>query len=544
MVRPVVWRPPAEPSPAEQAVIKAVRRAKLFVFLRLHRHELFDEQFQAELAQAYVDSPKGQPPVPPARLALATILQAYTGVSDDEVIEATVMDRRWQLVLDCMDAEEPPFSKGTLVGFRKRLIERDLDRRLVERTVELAAATGGFGARALRAALDSSPLWGAGRVEDTFNLMGHALRKALGVIAVLQGRGQAAGTAVVAAQARAPELAASSLKAALDADWDDPAARDEALARVLGLLDQVGAFVAGRAGDEAAAAAVAVARQVRDQDVDLAGPAPALRRGVARDRRISVEDAEMRHGRKSRSVLFDGYKRHVLRDLDTGLVPAVGVTPANAPEASVTEDIAADLDAAGRHLSELHIDRAYLSSALVRDRGPDLVIFCKAWRVRNTGGRFAKDQFSLDFAAGQLTCPAGVTMPFEPGRTVRFPAGTCAGCPLRARCTTSSRGRSVSIHPDEALLAELRQRQHTPEGRAKLRERVAVEHTLAPSDTGKAAAPATAAPARTCSTCAGSPSSTTSASSPASPSPNLTVASPGRKVSPRGGNFPGPAHAR
>ena len=123
MVRPVVWRPPAEPSPAEQAVIKAVRRAKLFVFLRLHRHELFDEQFQAELAQAYADRPKGQPPVPPAQLALATILQAYTGVSDDEVIEATVMDRRWQLVLDCMGAEEPPFSKGTLVGFRKRLIE-------------------------------------------------------------------------------------------------------------------------------------------------------------------------------------------------------------------------------------------------------------------------------------------------------------------------------------------------------------------------------------------------------------------------------------
>ena len=65
MVRPVVWWPPAEPSPAEQAVIKAVRRAKLFVFLRLHRHELFDERFQAELAQAYVDSPRGQPPVPP-----------------------------------------------------------------------------------------------------------------------------------------------------------------------------------------------------------------------------------------------------------------------------------------------------------------------------------------------------------------------------------------------------------------------------------------------------------------------------------------------
>ena len=143
MVRPVVWRPPAEPSPAEQAVIKAVRRARLFVLLREHRHELFNAAFQAELAETYTDSPQGQPPVPPARLALATILQAYTGCRDDEVIEATVMDRRWQLVLDCLDAEEPPFSKGTLVGFRKRLIDKTLDRRLVERTVELAAGPAG-----------------------------------------------------------------------------------------------------------------------------------------------------------------------------------------------------------------------------------------------------------------------------------------------------------------------------------------------------------------------------------------------------------------
>ena len=134
------------------------------------------------------------------------------------------MDRRWQLVLDCLDADRPPFAKGTLVGFRGRLIAADLDRRLIERTVALAARTKGFGARALRAALDSSPLWGAGRVEDTINLMGHALRKALGVIAAVQGWGQAAGTAALAVQAGAPQLGASSLKAALDRDWDDPAA--------------------------------------------------------------------------------------------------------------------------------------------------------------------------------------------------------------------------------------------------------------------------------------------------------------------------------
>ena len=37
----------------------------------------------------------------------------------------------------------------------------------------------------------------------------------------------------------------------------------------------------------------------------------------------------------------------------------------------------------------------------------------------------------------------------------------------------------MSIHPGEALLAELRRRQQTPDGRVKLRERVAVEHALA-----------------------------------------------------------------
>jgi hypothetical protein len=207
-VRPPVWRPPVEPSPAEQTVIRLVRRAKLFVWLRVHRHELFDDQFQAELAAAYQQSPKGQPPVPPAQLALATILQAYTGASDDEVVEACVMDRRWQVVLDCLDTERAPFSKGTLVGFRARLVAHNLDRQLVERTVALAKAKGGFGDRALRAALDASPLWGAGRVEDTINLLGHALRKALGVIARQQGRGLSwnQGVAAVAAEARVPIL--------------------------------------------------------------------------------------------------------------------------------------------------------------------------------------------------------------------------------------------------------------------------------------------------------------------------------------------------
>src|SRR6266540_548843 len=378
-MRPPVWRPPVEPSPAEQRVIGLVRRAKLFVWLRQHRHELLDDGFQTELAAAYQHSPKGQPPVPPAQLALATILQAYTGASDDEVVEATVMDRRWQLVLDCLDGE--------------------------------------------RAALDASPLWGAGRVEDTINLLGHALRTALGVIARQQGRGLSwhQGVAAVADQAGVGLLGASSLKAALDRDWDDPLARDQALGVVLEALEQVEGFVDDhQLAGPGVEAALGAARQVRDQDVQVAdeGP-PTLKRGVATDRRISIEDPQMRHGRKSRSHLIDGYKRHVLRELDFGLVPAVGVTAANLPEAHGATQIRDDLAAQQLTLAELFIDRAYLSSVLVQDRPDGLAVFCKAWRVHN-GPRFAKTDFTLDWDQQQLVCPAGQQMPFVPGGKVQF----------------------------------------------------------------------------------------------------------------------------
>ncbi len=93
------------------------------------------------------------------------------------------MDKRWQLVLDCLGAEQPPFSQGTLCNFGMRLMAHNLDKVLLECTVTLAEQTGGFGARQLRATLDSTPLFGAGRVEDTLNLLGHALRKAVGLAA-------------------------------------------------------------------------------------------------------------------------------------------------------------------------------------------------------------------------------------------------------------------------------------------------------------------------------------------------------------------------
>ncbi len=160
------------------------------------------------------------------------------------------------------------------------------------------------------------------------------------------------------------------------------------------------------------------------------------------------------------------------------MMAPVGVTAANAPEASVTDAIMADLAHQAVQLHEIHLDRGYLASDLVRNRPEDLIIYCKAWPVRN-GDRYPKTAFVLDWEAGTIRCPNQVSMPFQPGATVHFPEEQCQVCPLRERCTTSAAGRSVHIHPDERLLQELRQRQLTPQGRAKLRERIPVEHALA-----------------------------------------------------------------
>jgi transposase len=282
----------------------------------------------------------------------------------------------------------------------------------------------------------------------------------------------------VAEEASAALVAGPSLKAAMDLDWDNPTAQPHALTMILDALNAVEYWLDAQAVPEASTAgtvaSLAVAQQVGAQDLTTTPEGtPIMRHGVAAERRISVEDAEMRHGRKSRSLLVDGYKRHVLRDLDSRLIMAVGVTPANAPEASVTDAIATDLAAQQCTLRALHIDRAYLASTLVQQRPDTLAIFCKE------GPHCPTTAFTLDWQQHVLQCPGGVTMPFEPGGTVKFPAATCAQCALRPQCTTSASGRSVSIHPDEALLQELRERQQTPQGRAQLRERVAVEHALA-----------------------------------------------------------------
>jgi len=482
------WTPPVAPTRQEQFLLKRLGRVrKLLGFLRVHRHELFNDGFQEELASMYRATGAGKEARPPAMMAMAILVQGYLGMSDAEMIELTVVDLRVQMVLGCLGAEAPPFSQGALQEFRQRLIAADLDRRVLERTVELAKATQAFDYRklptTLRVAIDSSPLEGTGRVEDTINLLAHAARKVVRCAAGLLGWTDEH----VCQQAGIPLLVESSIKRALDIDWNDAVEKTAAITTLSHQLDALQAWIARQLPEEIAKpplkAHVETLLQIRTQDLepDPQGAGARIREGVAADRRVSIEDQEMRHGRKSKSKRFNGFKRHLAADVDRGLILACAITSANRPEDEAMPSLTVDMAHQGLAVDHLLIDRGYINSTLVDDvLGRRGTIVCKPWKSRN-GSLFPKSAFTLNIRNRTIECPHGQVHGFSFGTVVEFDPDVCDRCPLRAQCTTAERGhgRTVAIAENEPLQQRLRKQIHSAAGRAALRERTMIEHKLA-----------------------------------------------------------------
>jgi hypothetical protein len=482
------WTPPVAATRQEQFILKRLGRVrKLLGFLRLHRHELFDEAFQNELSAMYRTTGAGKDARPPAMMAMAMLVQGYLGMSDAEMIELTVVDLRVQMVLGCLGAEAPPFSQGALQEFRERLIAADLDRRVLERTVELAKTTQAFDYRklpkTLRVAIDSSPLEGAGRVEDTFDLLAHAARNVVACAARLLGWTEEQ----VCMQAGIPLLVDSSIKRALDIDWNDAVEKADAIKTFTRQLDALQSWIARRLPNEIAQPPlkepVEALVQIRTQDLepDPQGGGSRIREGVAEDRRVSIADQEMRHGRKSKSKRFNGFKRHIAADIDRGLILACAITPANRPEDEAMPALTVDMAHQGFDVDHLLIDRGYINSTLVDEvlarRGK---IICKPWKARN-GSLFPKAAFTINIRNRTIACPNGQVHGFSFGTVVEFDPDICDRCPRRAQCTTAElgHGRTVAIAENEPLQQRLRKQIQTAVGRGALRERTMIEHKLA-----------------------------------------------------------------
>ena len=409
--------------------------------------------------------------------------QAYGHVGDRDAVELTVRDQRWQLVLDGLGAEPPPFRQGTLCNVRMRLIPHDVAKTLLERTGALAEQTGGCGARQLRAVLASTPLFGAGRVEETLTLLGHALRKAVGLAA------QALGTSAeaVVADAGLTLVGHSSLKAALDLDGGEPRARSRALglvreevARWQRWLEQPQTLAAEQPPLQEVMATIT--QMLTPETEPDPGGRPGGRRlkpHVAPDRRLAIEDKDLRHGRKSSAKPCNGFQEPFAVDVDSKVIREVGVRPANEPEHEAVE-LLADTVEQSPGLLQLDLALAYMARPRIAqwaEQGVDII--ARPWP--QVGPLFTKQEFPLDFAAMQGTCPGGQTVPLVPGQAAQFPAAACAVCTLRAPCTkaTVGHGRSRHIREDEQFQQKRRTKMKTQRGRASLRKRTAVEHTMA-----------------------------------------------------------------
>ena len=482
------WKPRHELSEQEKRLIARTRSRKLLPFLRRYRREILSDEFQTELESMYRDTGAGKNPISPGLMAMATLLQDYLGASDAEMVELTEVDLRVQMVLDVLGSNRHAFSQGAFSDFRKRFIQADMDRRLLERTVEIARRTKDFDWRklpqTLRVGIDSAPLEGAGRVEDTFNLLGHAARKVVRCASQLLGWKEEK----VCTEAGIPLLLEPSIKAALDIDWTNDKQKDDAIKVLTEQLDSLHGWLEKRLPEEMKNPPlkehVATLEQLRSQDLepDPNGGGERIREGVAKERRVSVEDPEMRHGRKNKNKLFNGYKQHVAADLDRNLILAAAVTPANRPEGEAGPELKHDIDRQGLTITGAYFDRAYITSTIVGDiLAEGGQVFCKPWAFKN-GDLFAKADFEINIRNRTITCPSGLqTLRFDLGTTVKFDAEICDDCPVRALCTKTKSGtaRSVAIAADEPLQQRMRKLQKTPAGRERLRRRSGVEHRLA-----------------------------------------------------------------
>jgi hypothetical protein len=197
-----------------------------------------------------------------------------------------------------------------------------------------------------------------------------------------------------------------------------------------------------------------------------------IRRGVAKNRVISVVDPDARHGRKSNNHHFDGYQAHVAIEPETELITEVEVAPGSTHEAELSQELLPELDQDDPDVTVV-ADSAYGSGAnlkALRDAGAKTVI--KTQPDKNSWGGFPKSAFEVDFETETATCPAGATssrfVTLSDGtRVVRFPTELCEPCPLRTECTSAkARGRSITFGPHEDVLADARKRWRTQEFKA------------------------------------------------------------------------------
>jgi Transposase DDE domain/Transposase domain (DUF772) len=467
---------------------KALPPTSIFAFLHAQREVLFPDGLFGDL---FADS--GRRSVPPSVVATVMVLQRLEGLSDREAVERFTFDVRWRYAAGVGGWDSPAhrvgFAHTVLVDMRERLRRSDRPDRVFEVALDAARQAGLLGRRRV---LDSTPLYDAVTTMDTVTLIRAAIRGLLRV----------ADTELAVrlrAQLASGDDYASTAKPVID--WDDKTARE---ALVDSRARDGYALLAALDGRSDLAEPVAQAARLlatvlgQDLETDEDGQLRIARK-VATDRVISTVDPQARHGHKTNHRGFDGYKGHIAIDPDGEVITATAVTAGNAGAAGPVADLIADLippadtgpdpdgGAPTGGSAAVYGDCAYGAGEVLDQLDAAAIdIKTKVQAPVAPSGKFTKDRFTVDLRTQQVTCPNGTTMPIRPthGRSrdvgrADFGAA-CVSCPLRAQCTDSKTGRTITISRYEAKLTGARTRQTDPAWQADYRAtRPKVERKIA-----------------------------------------------------------------
>ena len=480
---------------ADRLYLDHVGRESFYGLLASLRGRLFrDSDFAA-----FYCANNGRDSVPPSLLATALLLQSHDKVSDAEAKARADFDLRWKVALG-IEVEDRPFAKSTLQVFRAQLILHDQVGEVFESSLRLARESGYLKRRGMRVALDTTNILGRGAVQDTCNLLADGIVKLLRALAQLKGINVGQWAKIQGYH----RYLGSSIKGEAAIDWSDRRARQALLAEIVGDADrllELSRQAQGELGEESAerqgiVAAAELLGLLLLQDVARTDDGVSLKDGVSQDRMMSVHDPELRHGHQSSSRRFDGHKAAIVVDTGSQLITAVDVLPGNAPDNLGALELVEQSEAnTGVPVEEVMGDAAYGDGdtrQAFADTGRTLIARVPG---RPNRSHFPKEDFRIDLESGSCTCPAGqvarriVSMGTRTGPTgrryqlkgFRFDGSVCGICPLRPRCVAAKpgTGRTVQLHPQEALLQQARALQQSEAFAEYRQRRVVVEHRLA-----------------------------------------------------------------
>jgi hypothetical protein len=282
----------------------------------------------------------------------------------------------------------------------------------------------------------------------------------------------------VAQQWELPYLLAKSIKGHFRIDWSEPAQRSEVVETVargaIRAVEQVRGAIK-TAPQNRRGRLLRRCRQLlrviaQDIEADADGRLVIAHR-VVQDRIVSLTDPSARHGRKSDSHTFSGFKLHLLGDTVSGLIASVTVTSGNRHDSTVAHRLIRRAKDLCRQIELVLGDTAY-GGATLRHRvefelGARLLAPPPPVSVEATKG-LPRDAFAIDFAAQTATCPAGVTTDVKKrmwydayqayATAYRWPVEACATCPLKQRCNGDRKGgHYLRLHPHEQELRQARE---------------------------------------------------------------------------------------